>query len=416
MAKTKTKSRNGSKDILRSTAGSVVKSHAPSAQSQRPIEDLLSEAEELLERSQPELALSLAEEAVTRLEANESDYASIEKLLQLAAQDKPTLPQALVINADIQLALGNAGRAEKRYLRAAELDPEGQLVSAEPWLQLAQLNEQGGKQSIAYFDKAIEIMKNEIEVLEDDESMLVDGSKEVIEIRRSKVADALCGMTEIYMTDLSWEDDAEQRCEQLITEAVAVCPERLSAGVLQTLASVRISQDRMDEARKALSFSMSIWKDIPTEVEDPARPDFASRVSLARLLMEVEEEASALEVLQALVRQDDQSVESWYLGGWCQVLLSQKADTSAENKSKFCEQARVWLATCLKLYQAQAYEDDRLREHAEELVRELDKLLGVEEDDAWDDTDDDNDEIDDAEVEIEEHVNKDDGTEDVEMT
>ena len=91
-------------------------------------------------------------------------------------------------------------------------------------------------------------MKNEIEVL--DEQTDFDGVQELVDAKRTELAEALCATAEVYMTDLSWEDDAEQRCERLITEAVAVCPETLSAGVLQTLASIRISQERVEEAKK----------------------------------------------------------------------------------------------------------------------------------------------------------------------
>ena len=208
-------------------------------------------------------------------------------------------------------------------------------------------------------------------------------------------------MAEVYMTDLSWEEDAEARCEAYVTEAVAVCPERHSAGVLQTLASVRISQERVDDAREALRRSMSIWKDIPAEVEDEARPDFATRISLTRLLMEVEAEAEALAVLESMVKEDDQSIECWYLGGWAQVLMSQEKDSAGTGKQKLQEQAKLWLDTCLRLYQAQAYEDDRLRDHALELKQGLKEALGMEDDDdVWEDEEEDAQDGDDIEVEF----------------
>ncbi|KAI9880069.1 MAG: hypothetical protein M1823_006770, partial [Watsoniomyces obsoletus] len=151
------------------------------------------------------------------------------------------------------------------------------------------------------------------------------------------------------MTDLSWEEDAEQRSEAYVTEAVAVCPERLSAGCLQTLASVRISQQRFDDARNALKQSMQMWRDTPAEIEAEARPDYPTRISLTRLLIEIEAEPEALVVLDGLIKEDDQSIECWYLGGWCQVLLSQK-ETTDDAKAKLQEQAKMWLDNCLRLY------------------------------------------------------------------
>ncbi|RVX73255.1 hypothetical protein B0A52_02383 [Exophiala mesophila] len=406
MGKTRTKTHSKSgKDILHSTTSPLVKSARTKASS-RSIEDLLTEAAALLEQSQPELALPLAEEALRRLEAESDHNNDIDTLLQLAAQGQPTLPIILNVYGEIQLSLGNLETARQSFLRSTQIDPDGALISAEPYLWLAQLSEPGGRDSIEYFVKATEVLRNEIDVLSDtNEGSAAGGTaalapeiEAVVGEKRAKLAEALCAMAEVYMTDLSWEEDAESRCEAYVTEAVAVCPEPLSAGALQTLASVRISQERLDDARQALKRSLEIWKDIPVEVESESRPDFATRVSLSRLLMEVEVETDAMRVIEELIREDDQSVECWYLGGWCQVLMSNKDQEtrSAEEQTKLLEQAKSWLDSCLRLYRVQEYEDERLRDHAKELVHDLNTRLGVEdggeEDDddaAWEDEDDD---------------------------
>ncbi|KAK5090927.1 hypothetical protein LTR05_001105 [Lithohypha guttulata] len=414
MGKTRTKSRSNSKDVLRSTKTPLVKSSVNS-KSQKSTEDLLQEAATHLDHSQPEQALALVQEALKRLESDAAAYRDVDVLLQNAAQEKATFPSALVLGGDISLAMGDVDEARAQYEMAVKIDPNGALVSAEPYLQLAQICEEGGQKSIYYFDKAIEVMRNEIEVL--DEQMEMEGTKEIVDGRRARVADALCGMAEVYMTDLSWEPDAEQRCEQLVTEAVALCPDMLSAGVLQTLASVRISQKRVDEAKRALARSVSLWKDVPEGIDDPARPDFATRVALARLLMEVEQEEDALTVVQGLVKEDDQSVEALYLGGWCHVLLSQKADNSAETRSVQSEQARERLGNCLKLYRKIAYEDEPLRQHAEELVQQLNKDLNLDEEaDGWETEEEQDDQDDNADIEADDVDHARDQEKDVEMT
>lgn len=182
---------------------------------------------------------------------------------------------------------------------------------------------------------------------------------------------------------IRWEEDAENRCESLITEALVVDPN--VPEVLQTLASIRISQLRKDEAKSALSKSMELWKDLPPE--DPTVPEFAIRISLCRLLMEVEMELEALEVLERLILEDDQSVEAWYLGGWCLNLLATKqqapkdvepeeAETPESKRHASLVASREWLKQSLKLFEQIQYEDDRLKEHALELVGEMNKELG----------------------------------------
>ena len=101
--------------------------------------------------------------------------------------------------------------------------------------------------------------------------------------------------------------------------------------------------------------------------------------------MEVEMEEQALEVVERLVSEDDQSVEAWYLGGWCLHLLGQKRQREKDHMDRGPElqeihlaslvSSRDWLQQSLTLYRMLEYEDDRLRDHAVELVGGLDQEL-----------------------------------------
>jgi hypothetical protein len=103
--------------------------------------------------------------------------------------------------------------------------------------------------------------------------------------------------------------------------------------------------------------------------------------------MEVGMELEALEVLERLILEDDQSVEAWYLGGWCLQLLAEKqqAPKDVEEETDVSPEARrhaslvasrEWLKQSLKLYDLIQYEDERLKEHALELVQQMNKELG----------------------------------------
>lgn len=126
-------------------------------------------------------------------------------------------------------------------------------------------------------------------------------------------------------------------------------------------------------------------------------------------------EIEALEVLERLILEDDHSVEAWYLGGWCLYLLAEKEqapkstetedDTPASKRHASLVASREWLKQSLKLYDLIQYEDVRLKEHAIELVQEMNKELGEDMDDDSDAEDGqaggDNDNDDDWEDEIE---------------
>ncbi|KAL8863106.1 MAG: hypothetical protein Q9178_000480 [Gyalolechia marmorata] len=355
-----------------------------SKESKESVEELLTRSSALLQTSQAEKALPLALRALKWLEKEGNSLTS------------RVLP-ALSLLAEVHLELGDADQARSYFSQASQIDPDGLIPESqgggvEKFLWLAQLSEEGGKDSVACFEKAIYILRNEISSASDSVSKAQ---------KNRKLAAALCSVIEIYMTDLSWESDAESRCESLVTEAILVAPE--SPETLQTLANVRISQERIDEAAKALTDSLTLWKDLPSG--DEGVPDFPTRISLARLLMEVEMENDAMEVLERLIEEDDTSVEAWYLGGWCAYLAAERSKASQKSaisgagntgvrESEYeasLMSSRDWLRNSIRLYEIQDYEDDRLRNHAMELVRDLDAQLG----DA-----NDEDEEDEAEAEV----------------
>ncbi|KAH8591666.1 hypothetical protein B0O99DRAFT_654332 [Bisporella sp. PMI_857] len=308
-------------------------------------------------------------------------------LAQLNDSFPEALP-ALNLLGEIHVELGEIDAAREYFSRAAIIDEDCDIGEelgggAEKFLWLAQLSEEGGQDSVDWYERGATSLRIQIQALLDRKIQDTE-SQTLLEEKRRKLAIALCSVVEVYMTDLSWEEDAEQKCEALVTEATMVAPGY--AEPLQTLANVRISQDRLEEAKSALNGSLDIWKDL--EPDDQKVPDFPTRVSLARLLLEAGMDGEAIEVLERLVGEDDSSVEVWYLGGWG---LYKEEDGEGWRISWIS--SRQWLNHSLKLFEQQAYEDDRLGEHAKELLAILSKELGaeaaddLEDGDEWEDDD-----------------------------
>ncbi|KAI1130445.1 TPR domain-containing protein [Nemania abortiva] len=331
-------------------------------------------------------------------EGNAQDAATLaQKALEGSSPGSDDALSALNFLGQISLELGDFDAARAYLLRAVAIDEDGTKDESmgggpEKFLTLAQLSEDGGQDSVGWFEKGAAALKARIQTLESakgNNSKRTEEQELVLEELRKKLAMTLCSVAEVYMTDLSWEEDAEQRCEALTTEATMVAPD--FAETWQTLANVRISQSRFDDAKAALNRSLELWKDLPPE--DPSVPAFPSRVGLARLLMEVEMEQEAIEVLERLVGEDDQSVEVWYLGGWSLYVMGEKQkDNKAEEDWKASWiSSRVWLNQCLHLYKLQDYEDERLGEHAGELLAAIAKELGEAPAGKEEDDDDDGD-------------------------
>jgi len=330
----------------------------------------------------------------------------------LDPQSEESLP-ALNLLGEIHVELGELDAARQYFLQAAAIDEDGTVGEdigggAEKFLWLAQLSEDGGQDSVNWFEKGAVSLRAQIQVIQQlvDQRKLGNEGEALLEEKSRKLAGALCAVVEVYMTDLSWEEDAEQKCEALVTEATMVAPG--FAEPWQTLANVRISQERMGDARAALKRSLDLWKDLLPE--DTVVPDFPTRVSLARLLMEAGMDVDAIEVLERLVSEDDTSVEVWYLGGWSLYIMGEKQKNGqvkvengdGESWRVSWVSSRQWLNQSLRLFKQQYYEDKRLGEHAKELLAQLNAELGgaaingdqdEEDGEEWeDDNDEDSDE------------------------
>ncbi|KAI9653311.1 MAG: hypothetical protein M1821_007635 [Bathelium mastoideum] len=356
--------------------------------------ELYAQVISLLQTGQPEEALIIAQKLL--------------KVVSPASTYTLASLPALSLLGEICIEIGDAEESLSYFSEAAKLDPDGIIPEdegggAEKFLWLAQLCQEGGKESVGWFEKGASVLRRDIGnfggAANDEPSQLL------LDEKKKRLANVLCGVTEVYMTDLSWEENAEARCEALVTEALLVSPN--NPEVLQTVASVRISQTRLEDARSALQRSMELWKDLPPEDADV--PDFPTRISLCRLLIEADLRDDALDVLERLVLEDDQSVEAWYLGGWCQYLNAEAQKEASDLSNgpvngdqvaleEVMKSSRKWLLSSLKLYQQLDYEDERLGAHARELVASLNDTLGpppegdeADDDDEWEDEEADED-------------------------
>ncbi|KUI66432.1 putative assembly chaperone of rpl4 [Cytospora mali] len=383
--KAKSKNRNQAK---KSAAGPSI-----------PAKQLLAEATFLLEQGDAPGAAIVARQALdAALDSDETRACAAYNLL-----------------GEVSVELGEIDAARGHFLEAAKQDEDGTLPEElgggpEKFNWLAQLSEEGGADSVRWFERAAACLRNQVQALTEAAaearrkgSAYRTAEEELgkrITEKKHKLSETLCAVAEVYMTDLSWEEDAEARCEALVTEATMLAPELPDSW--QTVANVRVSQDRREDAVAALERSMALWSDL--EPEDPGVPAFPSRVGLTRLLMECELEQRALEVCERLVLEDDTSVEAWYLGGFANYTIGEKARSNEGSKKdgedgkeswkREWVRARQWLSQCLLLFEAQEYEDDRLGDHAKELLATVNAEVGdlpdeeEEEGDDWEDSDD----------------------------
>ncbi|KAI9499268.1 hypothetical protein BDB00DRAFT_796077 [Zychaea mexicana] len=281
-------------------------------------------------------------------------YAFCKKALELEPQN----PDILEVTGQVEMELELFAEARQHILNAIQQNPE---AGYSKYMYLGQLSVE--KEAIQAFEKGVSIMVNE-------RSQQPDGSDEARDLS-SKIASALCSMTEIYLTDCCFEIEAEQKCEEYLSQAQQADPENCE--VYQLLASVRLSQTRNEDARAALQKSMELW--INKELGDPAIPIYDSRLALIRLLLELSMFEYAFTVLEGLQKENDQVVDLWYLYGWAYYCLGEDENQPADERQGHWEDARDCLETAVKLYQIVGSDDEAMLEHAHELIATINTVV-----------------------------------------
>lgn len=147
----------------------------------------------------------------------------------------------------------------------------------------------------------------------------------------------------------SFEENAESECERFVSEALKYDPE--NPEVHQTMASLRISQNRKDDALRSLTHGHQLWAHIGmrhsiipsfhtsltlcslslsrlhsrcsnspsyhhiirTVEEDEAKPEYEFRTNTAKLFLELGQHETARQILEVLVEEHDAIAEVWYL-------------------------------------------------------------------------------------------------------
>ncbi|ELR18214.1 tetratricopeptide repeat domain containing protein [Acanthamoeba castellanii str. Neff] len=243
-----------------------------------PAQALIKKAEELVEEYNYELAQRFYEKALSQ---------------------EPSNTQALGGYAEVLMQLGEADEAYRALMRCIELSPEG---DGTPYLNLAQISE--GLEALGYYNKGIELLVKKRAALFVEEG---ETSEKVLELN-VQIASAFCAAAEIYLTDACFEENAESECERFVSEALKYDPE--NPEVHQTMASLRISQNRKDDALRSLTHGHQLWAHIE---EDEAKPEYEFRTNTAKLFLELGQHETARQILEVLVEEHDAIAEVWYL-------------------------------------------------------------------------------------------------------
>ncbi|XP_074659642.1 uncharacterized protein LOC141912297 [Tubulanus polymorphus] len=290
------------------------------------------------------------------------NYELAQKFCQRALEIDADNLKVLETSGILLLELGNPEGAKQCFGRAVELSPHD---GYRKYMYLGQLFD--GVQAVQCFQKGIELMtKTQAEQVAAACASPVEGST----VTNRDISSAHCTIAELYMTDLCFEENAEDVCKMNIARAIEKDAENPEA--FQAMASFQLVKQNQEEAKAMIQKSVSLWlpklenldKEGNTEEFDPIEPcsvSYQQRTQAAQILIEVEDYETCIKVLDSLLEEDDEIVQTWYLLGWANYL---QGDDYKGN-------ARFYLNKADEVAKKVKCDDEPMLNHISELLTEL---------------------------------------------
>ena len=274
------------------------KSKGPSkSKSTFTVDDLISKANDALNKLQPDLAC---------------------KFYQKALQMEPQNTNVMDALADVLIQLGQSSEALNLLTQSTLIAPNENPYK---WMFLAQL--QTGIDAMESYNRGIILLTS---VTNDPDINNIEGK---LEFYNKQISKAYCSIAELYLTDLCYEEGAENKCEEAIIKALAINSTSLDAcNIMEKVyTTVKESIDKFT-ARTVIE---EISPDQEDDLEDAPEPEFC--VATSKLLIECAAinpkfADYAMTLISDLLRQDDENVELWYMMGVA-ALGSQPVDIEA---------------------------------------------------------------------------------------
>lgn len=349
------------------SALTVTKSVQSSSSSATPaISALLDKAQELIVQCDFPLARKFIDRALVRDDGSTSEKNQAKEMMGV-----------------VLLETGEVDEARELFLTLLPPHPTAPVPPPpSAHLYLAQLSADPHT-ALKHYQAAIDILQTQLKgkapsLTQRDEQD--EGEDEV----RSNIVSAYVGMVEVWMDpeyDLCFDPAASSTCDSLLANALQIDPHNLEA--LQCLASVRLSQEKTEEALAALLTFPPSSPDAPPAHNQAlvAALPLSVRLARAKLLLECGAYHEALNVLENVLASDDSSVEGWYLMGWGWWLVAERQKEGGEVEGSegltwedVARDSRDCLETCQMLHESQSDPDTPILEHVLELLGTLDAL------------------------------------------
>jgi len=324
------------------------------------------------------------------------DYDLAQKFVHRALEMDPDCVRALEYAATLLIEAGDVENARHCLGRAVTVEAES---GHRKYFSLAQI--MSGKEALQLYQKGIDIIAQE--------QKRKDGKAAAIasDLKR-ELSNGFCAVAELYMTDLCDEDGAQGECESHVARAVG--SDEGNPEAWQTKARLSLVMEQFEDAKESARKSLSLWlpkfeavrqnKTSTTTGEDEAAATaaaaatvvdpvevcpllYTTRISTAKLLIELEMLDEATQVLEGLVDEDDEVVETWYLLGWLNRIRS-----TTEDEAGYDGNVRFYLGKAKEVHKKNPTDDADMVRHIDEILAEVgpgDSNKDEEEEEGWED-------------------------------
>ncbi|KAI5969634.1 hypothetical protein CANMA_001297 [Candida margitis] len=296
--------------------------------------DIIPQARGFLATSQPEKALEILTPHIT---------------------SNTTSPEFLAILGETLLESNELEQAYNILIQACELDPDASL-GVEKFLYLGQII--GGADGLNYINTGLnklnEILASINQGQMNGEELQKGGYKDTNEYKQwvdKKLNSGIFASVEIWMTDLCMEPEAESKCNELIEFSLSIDP--TNPETYSILSSIRISQQRQQDAIDALNKSWELFKLHKTKLEDFANKKETNEtgaddafevgmeyveliqplVTLSRYAIELEQYEVAIDIASNIQDINDSILDAFYIEALANLFKAKQISTASFNGS-----------------------------------------------------------------------------------
>ena len=305
----------------------VEKDEPQEEKSKFTVDDLMARVEQYLENFEHDMALMFCQKALDM---------------------EPNNVKIHECYGNVYAETGDIDNAMKYFNEAVRLEPNTGHVK---YLYLGQITE--GREAVQHYEKGIAIMKETIEYQKNNKNE----SNNEKPLSNGDVANVYCSLAEIFMTDCCMDDDAEEQCEKYCKLAVETDEKSLDAAV--SMSNLLLNQSKMDEAKIATEKALALWTELSKDIEEDSIPEnlsYEARVTLIKLLIEVEVYDKVSPIVDQLIEENEDDIRIWYYLGLAKSLM------------KDTDNPRFYLEKALELIEKTGFQNDDMVAHIEQLL------------------------------------------------